>query len=78
MANRDLSTFNSVSQQVADTSTNTIVQGITSLGQKAVAQSQEAKINENLSKAQIDLNKLDNDFRINAQGDPFNKELNTK
>lgn len=78
MANRDLSTFNTVTRQVADTSQNTIVQGVTSLGQKAIAQSQEAKINENLSKAQIDLNKLDMDYRINAQGDPFNKEMSTK
>lgn len=66
---------------VLDTSQGGVDQGaaitgaIADIGMKIVQQSQEAKINENISKAQLDISKLDNEFRIRAEADPFNKEM---
>lgn len=56
MANRDLTTFRQVDNVVADQSGNMALQSAAQFGQDLIKSSQEAKITENFSKAQMDLN----------------------
>lgn len=51
-----------------------LVPKLAEIGTDIIKRSQEAKIVENLSTAQIELGKLSNDFQIKYQGDPFNED----
>lgn len=73
MANRDLTTFNSVQQVVAKQASG-LESAIADVGMDIITRSQEAKIAENMSKAQLEINALDNKFRIDNQADPLNPE----
>lgn len=77
MAQRDLSTFNSVSQQVVENPSGLADVAI-EIGEQIITRSQEAKINENLSKAQLGLSALDNQFRIDNEGAPFDPQKNAE
>jgi hypothetical protein len=73
MAQRDLSNFQTVGQVVPKV-TDPIGQVLGAVAGDIMKSNQEAKINENLSKAQIDLQSLDNQFKIDYEGDPTNAE----
>lgn len=73
MANRDLSNFREV-QRVITEPTSDLIPAVAKLGQDIIRQSQEAKIVENMSAAQLDLNKLTNEFQTQYEGDPFNEQ----
>jgi len=73
MVRRDLSTTETVTNVEAPL-TGSAQLAIAEAGQAIMGQAQEAKISENMSKAQLEISALDNDFRINNQADPFNKE----
>lgn len=70
MARRDLSTFRTVTQQVAE-SPDRLPIVAAEIGQKIIEQSQEAKINENFSKAQLDLSALQNQYQLENEADPM-------
>lgn len=74
MANRDLSTFRRVTDQVADTSGQDLQTALVSIGANIVETSQEARLTQRLSEAQLQLNTLDNEFRISNQSDPFSAD----
>lgn len=76
MASRDLSNFNTISQQVVENPSG-LANIAAEIGTEIIRRSQQAKINENLSKAQLELNALDNQFRLDAEADPFNKTMLT-
>ncbi len=44
------------------------------VGQQIIEHGQQAKINENFSQAQVDVNNLDRQFQVDYGHDPFNKE----
>lgn len=70
MANRDLRDYRSETQVIASKPVD--YAGIAQdIGDKVIAQSQEAKINENISAAQLELGQLNNQYRMDNQGDPF-------
>jgi len=73
MANRDLTTYRTVNQVVPEAPDNMLATAA-AIGDKIIQVQQEAKINENFSKAQLELSALDNQFRIDYQGDPFNQK----
>lgn len=76
MARRDLSSEPQVLDvSVGQTQANGLVGALADAGIQMIKQGQQAKITENSSKAQLDIAKLDNEFRIKAEADPFNKEL---
>ena len=77
MAQRDLSTTRTVIGKAIENPSGT-VQAVSQLATQIITQGQEAKINENLSKGQLALSALDNQFRIDNQSDPFNREATTK
>ncbi|MEE9356566.1 MAG: hypothetical protein V3U75_13330 [Methylococcaceae bacterium] len=70
---RDLSTFRTVTQHaVPDTDRKDVTAAKFAENMFDVAN--EAKLAADSSQAQLDLNELDNQYRINNQSDPFNKE----
>lgn len=73
MANRDLTNFREVQRVIAEP-TSDLVPTVAKLGQDIIRQSQEAKIVENMSAAQLDLNRLTNEFQTQYEGDPFNEQ----
>lgn len=76
MARRDLSTDTTVRPSAEPSlGWEGLMSGAADVGLKIVEISQEAKIAENMSKAQLDLASLDNEYRIKAEADPFNKEF---
>lgn len=70
MANRDTTDFRSVIQKVVE-SPNQIMNVVADVGSEIIRQGEEAKINENLSKAQLDLNKLQFDYQVAYESDPL-------
>jgi len=70
MANRDLSTYREVTGQVVATN-NDMVQAATDIGQGFIKQSQQAKIAENFSAAQLELNALTNQYQTDFEADPL-------
>lgn len=73
MANRDLTNFREVQRVIAEPSSD-LIPAVAKLGQDIIRQSQEAKIVENMSAAQLDLNRLTNEFQTQYEGDPFNEQ----
>lgn len=73
MAQRDLTTYNTVGN-VLTSSPDNLMPMAAEIGNAIVKQSQEAKIAENLSSVQLELNKLQNEHRIKYEGDPFNEQ----
>lgn len=72
MARRDLSTNQQVQLQ-PQPAQESIVSGIADIGLKLIDTAQQAKITENASKAQVALSGLDEQYRIKAEADPFDK-----
>lgn len=69
MANRDLTTFNTVVQHVAENPSQ-LPQMVASFGTQIMRQGQEARINDNLSKAQLELNQLQTKYQIEYESRP--------
>lgn len=65
--------YNTVDRVVAPPE-ETLATNLVDIGQGIIKQSQEARINENLSKAQLELGQLQNQFQIKYEADPFNKD----
>lgn len=70
MANRDTENFRSSVQQI-NTNSDQVAQAFATIGQKLIAEGQEAKITENFSKAQLDLQKLNQNYQLKYEGNPF-------
>jgi hypothetical protein len=66
----DLRTVTHVEPEAGDSLTPIIAD----FGEKIIAQSQQAKIVENSSAAQLELGKLANDFQTQYEGDPFSQQ----
>ncbi len=73
MASRDLTTFRTVRQQVIENKDQLLNAGA-ELAENILRQGEEAKLSEGLSVAQLDLAALDNQFKLDNQGDPTNKK----
>lgn len=71
MPQRNLNNDQQVENVVPEPDNGALVTGLADIGQKLIANSQEAKITENVSKAQLDLAALNNQYQIDNQGDPF-------
>lgn len=78
MAQRDISNFRTVTDVVAKQEAPDAPSGISQLadtaaqiGQKIIAENQEAKINENFSMAQLELNQLSTQMQIDYESNPF-------
>lgn len=70
MAQRDTTNFREVTQVVAK-NPNTLLSAGAEIGAEIMRQGQEAKINENMSKAQIELSALENKYQIDFENDPL-------
>lgn len=70
--------FRTSTQKVAAqefTSTGTpLIETIADLGKQIIQRGQEAKVNENFSNAQVEVNQLDRQFQVDFAHDPFNKQ----
>lgn len=73
MARRDINNLNTVTDVVAKEPDH-LLETASALGEQIIKQSQEAKIVENMSAAQLDLGKLSDDYQTQYEGDPFNKQ----
>ena len=51
-----------------------LIETVAEIGKNIIQRSQEAKVNENFSNAQFEVNQLDRQFQVEYQGDPFNKK----
>lgn len=75
MANRNTENYRTSIQQTAPQETfspeGQTVDALAGIGQKIIAASQDAKINENFSKAQLDLNAVNEKYKIDNEKDPF-------
>jgi hypothetical protein len=70
MAQRDTTDFRTVIQKVNENPSG-IMNAVAEIGSEIIRQGEEAKINENLSKAQLDLNKLQFDYQTAYESDPL-------
>lgn len=70
MAQRDLTTFREVNQVVAE-HPDQLLSAVGKVGGEIMRQGQEARINENLSKAQLELGQLENKYQIEFESDPM-------
>lgn len=70
MASRDTTNFRTVVNQVVE-NPNTLLAAGAEIGTEIIRQGQEAKINENISKAQLDLNQLQTQYQIDFESDPM-------
>ena len=72
MANRDLEStqFRKVTQQVVENPSALLSAGA-EIGETILRQRAEAKITENISKAQLELGQLEHQYRIDFQGNPM-------
>jgi hypothetical protein len=77
MANRDLSTFRQVTEQVAENPSDFIA-GAADFGQKLILESEQAKIPSLLSKARLEVNALANQHQIDWAHDPNNEQAQQK
>ena len=73
MAQRDLTTFRQVTQQVVE-QPDQLLQAAAGIAEKVIRQGEEAKLAEGFSVAQLDLSALDSQYKIDFQGDPTNKD----
>jgi len=77
MANRELQGGRTVGADVAvklpdaDVSTEQMFHSIAELGQNIIKENQQAKITENFSAAQIDINQMAMKYQTEYEGDPF-------
>lgn len=71
MAQRDLTNFREVITQVADTSGADMLEAGADITGEILRQGVEAKINENISKVQLDLNALNHQYQIDFEGNPL-------
>lgn len=69
MANRDVTNYRQVTEQAAPQVPN-VAQSLMDFGNKLLAVSNEAKINNGISQAQLELGKLNNDYQIKYQSNP--------
>ena len=69
MANRDLVNFRQVTQTVASNSSQIAAQSA-EMFTNILRERQEAKVAEGVSQAQVELSALENQYRIDFQGDP--------
>lgn len=69
MANRDVTNYRQVTQQVAKETPN-FAQGALNFTENLVAVANEAKINNNISQAQLELGKLTNEYQLKYQSNP--------
>lgn len=70
MANREIENYRSSVQQIASNS-GQVAQTFATIGQKLIAEGQEAKITENFSKAQLDLQRVNQEYQIAFEKNPF-------
>jgi hypothetical protein len=78
MARRNIESYRSSTQQIApqqgiENQSHTLAD-LAAVGQEIIKVGQEAKITENFSKAQLDLNRLNTQYQIDFENDPFNEE----
>lgn len=73
MARRDVSDFRTVVNVVAENPDRT-AEIAADLGQDIIRRSQEARIMEGVSAAQLELNALSSDFQKRYEADPFNEQ----
>jgi hypothetical protein len=77
MANRELQGGRTIGADVAvqlpdaDVSTEKMISGIAQIGQGIIKENQQAKITENFSMAQLDINQLAMKYQTEYEGDPF-------
>lgn len=65
---------NTVAAQEGISTSKPLEQTVAEIGQKIIVAGQQAKINENFSNAQLEVNQLNRQFQIDFESDPFNKE----
>lgn len=70
MANRETEIYRTSVQQVARNPSG-VQEALATVGQKLIAEGQEAKITENFSKAQLDIHKLNQEYQISNESNPF-------
>tara|TARA_R110000851_G_scaffold246062_1_gene398764 strand:- start:4858 stop:6495 length:1638 start_codon:yes stop_codon:yes gene_type:complete len=70
MANRDLSNFRQVTNQVVENK-NELLTSAAKVGEQILRSNEEAKIANGVSKAQLEVSALENQYRIDFQGDPL-------
>lgn len=70
MANRDLTNFRTVTNQVVENQSGFAEAGA-EIAQTILTQRQEAKIAEGVSQVQLELGQLENQYRIDFEGDPM-------
>lgn len=70
MANREIENYRSSVQQI-QSNPNQVAQTFATIGQKLIAEGQEAKITENFSKAQLDLQRVNQEYQIANEKNPF-------
>lgn len=70
MANRDLTNFRQVINQVVEQPDQSL-SVLADVGEDIIRQGQEAKIAEGLSNAQLELNELQTQYQIDFEGDPL-------
>lgn len=73
MVNRDVSNYRTVTTVVPEQPVQ-FAPAIAEAGSKIIAHSQEAKITENLSAAQLELGALNQNYRTKYEKDPFNEQ----
>lgn len=71
MVDRNTESYRTSNVQVADTSGNALTQAVVNVGQDIIKTSQEAKIAENFSKAQLELGQLNQKYQTDYQGNPL-------
>lgn len=79
MANRDLSNYRSSIQQTPYQEGVEVNKGAetaarANAGQQLIRMNQEAKINENFSRAQIELNALERQYQVDYESNPFDEK----
>ena len=70
MANRNTVNLREVTQVVAEQPNDLLEAGV-EIGQQIMKQHQEAKINESMSQAQLELNALQSQYQIDFEADPM-------
>lgn len=70
MAQRNLTNIREVTS-VAAKNPNLMLEATAQIGQQIMRQSEEAKINESLSQAQLELNSMQNQYQIDFEADPM-------
>jgi len=76
MANRYINNNQTVTNVVAEAPSlfDTLAPVTAEMGEDIIRKSQEAKIVENLSSAQLEIGQLSNQFQTQYEGDPFNEQ----